>query len=317
MTRRIPKPGLELLREAGLKITHWESDEVIPRGELLERVRDVDGIYCLLTDRIDRQVLDDAGPQLKVLSTMSVGFEHLDLKECKKRGIAVGFTPDVLTSATSELCIALLLATARRIIEGSAAVRSGAWQTWKPSWMCGQTLHGSVVGLVGLGRIGRTVASCLKPFGVTEVVYSSRSPPSDSETSGLARYVTFDELLRISDFVVVTCSLNESTRKLFKRETFEKMKPTSVFINISRGAIVDQNDLYCALKNKVIWGAGLDVTEPEPLPLNNPLLMLDNCVILPHIGSATLKTRSDMATLAAKNLLAGLLGQKMPSQLDL
>ncbi|XP_025057224.1 glyoxylate reductase/hydroxypyruvate reductase-like isoform X2 [Alligator sinensis] len=213
---------------------------------------------------------------------MSAGFDHLALEEIKKRGIRVGYIPDILTDATAELTVALLLATCRRLPESVEEVKNGGWTTWKPFWMCGYGLSDSTVGIIGLGRI-----------------------------------VPLTRLAEESDFVVVTCSLTPDTAGLCNKDFFGKMKKTSVFINTSRGAVVNQEDLYQALVSGQIAAAGLDVTTPEPLPTEHPLLSLKNCVILPHIGSATYATRSTMSVLAVNNLLAGLKGESMPSELHL
>ncbi|XP_035280983.1 glyoxylate reductase/hydroxypyruvate reductase-like isoform X2 [Anguilla anguilla] len=317
VTRRIPQEGIRVLSNAGaFEVSVWESDEPVPRAELLKGVAGVDGMLCLLTDRIDTEVLNAAGTELKVISTMSVGFDHLAIEEIKKRGIRVGYTPDVLTDATAELTVALLLATARRLLEGVQEVKSGGWSSWKPLWMCGYGLNGSTVGIIGLGRIGMAIAHRLKPFGVNKFLYTGRAPkPQAVEVDG--EYVILDKLLSESDFVVVACSLTPETQGLCDKAFFAKMKRTAVFVNTSRGALVNQEDLYEALSSGQIAAAGLDVTTPEPLPTDHPLLTLKNCVVLPHIGSATYSTRGTMAELAATNLLAGLTGKAMPSELAL
>ncbi|XP_017548879.1 glyoxylate reductase/hydroxypyruvate reductase [Pygocentrus nattereri] len=317
VTRRIPQEGLELLQRAAVcTVSLWDSDEPVPRAELLKGVEGAHGLLCLLSDRIDAEVLDAAGPNLKVISTMSVGFDHLAIDEIKKREIRVGYTPDVLTDATAELTVALLLATARRLPEGIQEVKSGGWSSWKPLWLCGYGLSGSTVGVIGLGRIGLAVARRLKPFGVKRLLYSGRQPkPQAQEVDG--EYVPLDSLLCESDFVVVSCALSPETQGLCDKAFFTKMKTTAVFINTSRGAVVNQEDLYEALTAGQIAAAGLDVTTPEPLPTDHPLLALKNCVVLPHIGSATYSTRGIMAKLTANNLLAGLTGEAMPSELKL
>ncbi|KAF5898968.1 glyoxylate reductase/hydroxypyruvate reductase-like [Clarias magur] len=298
------------------KLSVWDSDEPVPRAELLKQVEGAHGLLCLLSDRIDAEVLDAAGPNLKVISTMSVGFDHLAIDEIKKRGIRVGYTPDVLTDATAELTVALLLATARRLPEGIQEVKSGGWSSWKPLWLCGYGLSGSTVGVIGLGRIGLAIARRLKPFGVKRLLYSGRQPkPQAGEVEG--EHVPLDALLCESDFVVVSCSLTPDTQGLCNKDFFSKMKNTAVFINTSRGAVVNQEDLLEALASGQIAAAGLDVTTPEPLPTDHPLLRLSNCVVLPHIGSATISTRGVMAELTAQNLLCGLTGDAMPSELQL
>uniref|UniRef100_A0A8C8DLK8 Glyoxylate reductase/hydroxypyruvate reductase n=1 Tax=Oryzias sinensis TaxID=183150 RepID=A0A8C8DLK8_9TELE len=322
ITRRIPQEGMKILAAAeGCEVSQWDSDEPVPRSELLKGVQGAHGLLCLLSDKIDQEVLDAAGPNLKVISTMSVGFDHLVLSEIKKRGIRVGYTPDVLTDATAELTVALLLATSRRLPEGVEEVKSGGWSSWKPLWLCGYGLSGSTVGIIGLGRIGKylfrmAIAQRLLPFGVKRLLYSGRTAKSyAAEVNG--EFVPLDTLTSESDFIVVSCSLTPETQGLCDKAFFSKMKKTAIFINSSRGAVVNQEDLYDALSSGQIAAAGLDVTTPEPLPTNHPLLTLKNCVVLPHIGSATYSTRGVMSALAAQNLLGGLQGSDMPSELTL
>ena len=285
------------------------------RKDYLASVPGIDGLLCLLSDKIDTEILDAAGPNLKAISTLSVGFDHVNIEECNKRKITVGYTPGILTNATAELTVSLLLSTSRRLKEAMAAVISGEWGSWKPMWLCGSGLDGSTVGVVGLGRIGMAVAERLKPFGVKKFVYSGRSVKPDADKIQ-AEFVPFEELLECSDFVVVCCAYTPDTAGLFDKKAFEKMKKSAIFVNTSRGGCVVQDDLYNALVNGDIAAAGLDVTTPEPLPTDSPLLKLKNCVVLPHIGSATTSTREEMSVLAAQNLLAGLKGDKMPCQVN-
>ncbi|XP_061100234.1 glyoxylate reductase/hydroxypyruvate reductase-like [Conger conger] len=319
VTRRIPQDGRKVLTQAQAgvcKVSVWDSEEPVPRAELLKGVSGAHGLLCLYTDRIDTEVLDAAGPNLKVISTFSVGFDHLAIDEIKKRGVRVGYTPDVLSDATADLSVALLLATARRLPEGVQEVKSGGWSTWKPLWLCGYGLTGSTVGIIGLGRIGLAIARRLKPFGVKRLLYSGRSvKPQAAEVEG--EHVPLDTLASESDFVVVSCSLNPDSKGLCDKAVFSKMKSTAVFINTGRGSVVNQEDLYEALSSGQIAAAGLDVTTPEPLPTDHPLLSLKNCVVLPHIGSATYSTQGIMAALSANNLLAGVMGTAMPSELIL
>ncbi|KAF1384651.1 hypothetical protein PFLUV_G00122410 [Perca fluviatilis] len=315
VTRRIPQEGMKILTTAGVcEVSLWDSDEPVPRADLLKGVQGAHGILCLLSDKIDAEVLDAAGPNLKVISTLSVGFDHLAIDEIKKRGIRVGYTPDVLTDATAELTVALLLATARRLPEGVEEVKNGGWSSWKPLWLCGYGLSGSTVGVIGLGRIGMAIARRLMPFGVKRLLYSGRTAKANAaDVNG--EFVSLDTLVSESDFIVVSCSLTPETQGLCDKAFFSKMKNTAVFVNSSRGAVVNQEDLYEALTSGQIAAAGLDVTTPEPLPTNHPLLTLKNCVVLPHIGSATYSTRGVMGALSAQNLLGGLQGTDMPSEL--
>lgn len=315
VTRRIPQEGMKILSTAGVcEVSLWDSDEPVPRADLLKGVQGAHGLLCMLSDKIDAEVLDAAGPNLKVISTLSVGFDHLAINEIKKRGIRVGYTPDVLTDATAELTVALLLATARRLPEGVEEVKNGGWSSWKPLWLCGYGLSGSTVGVIGLGRIGMAIARRLMPFGVKRLLYSGRTAKAcAAEVNG--EFVPLDTLVSESDFIVVSCSLTPETQGLCDKAFFSKMKNTAVFVNSSRGAVVNQEDLYEALSSGQIAAAGLDVTTPEPLPTDHPLLTLKNCVVLPHIGSATYSTRGVMGALSAQNLLAGLQGTDMPSEL--
>ncbi|XP_074061649.1 glyoxylate reductase/hydroxypyruvate reductase [Macrotis lagotis] len=318
VTRRLPAEGQALLARAGLsKVEQWDSDEPIPREDLLKGVAGAQGLLCLLSDKIDKKLLDAAGPNLKVISTLSVGVDHLALDEIKKREIRVGYTPDVLTDATAELAVALLLTTSRRLPEGIEEVKNGGWTSWKPLWLCGYQLMNSTVGIIGLGRIGQAIAHRLKPFGVEKFLYTGRQPKPKEAAEFQAEFVSTEELAAQSDFVVVACALTPETKMLCNKNFFQKMKKTAVFVNISRGDVVNQEDLYQALKNGQIAAAGLDVTSPEPLPTNHPLLSLKNCVILPHVGSATFGTRNTMAVIAVNNLLAGLKGEPMTSEFKL
>ncbi|GIV78130.1 D-glycerate dehydrogenase [Litorilinea aerophila] len=310
ITRRIPEAGLARVQEV-CQVRQWDSDDPIPRETLLEWVRGIDGLYCLLTERIDEELLDAAGSNLRVVSTLSVGYDHIDVAACRRRNIAVGNTPGVLTETTADLAVALLLATARRIPEAIDAIRRGEWTTWKPMWMAGQDVHGSTVGIVGLGRIGRAVARRLRGFNCRILYHDVRPRPEVADELG-ATYVDMDTLLAECDFITLHPRLNASTYHLFDAEKFRKMKKTAILINTSRGPVVDQEALYQALVNGEILAAGLDVTEPEPLPVDHPLLQLPNCVVLPHIASASVATRTKMALIAAENLIAGVQGKPLP-----
>jgi glyoxylate/hydroxypyruvate reductase len=311
VTRRIPRAGLELVQQE-TDVRHWDSDEPIPRETLLEWVQGIDGLYCLLTERIDDELLDAAGPSLKVVSTLSVGYDHIDIKACRRRNVAVGNTPGVLTETSADLAVALLLTTARRIPESMQAVRRGEWTTWKPEWMAGYDVHDSTVGIVGLGRIGLATAKRLHYGFGCRILYNSPKPKPSIADPIQGEFTDFPVLLEQSDFVSIHAPLNAETRNLFNADAFRKMKRTAILINTSRGGTVDQEALYDALVSGEIAGAGLDVTTPEPLPTDHPLLTLPNCVILPHIASASYATRAKMALLAAKNLVAGAKGLPLP-----
>ncbi|XP_046900666.1 glyoxylate reductase/hydroxypyruvate reductase b [Hypomesus transpacificus] len=319
ITRQIPPEGLKILRESGqVQFELWDSDDVpVPRSELLQKVKGIDALLCVLTEKIDTELLDAAGPNLKVISTMSVGFDHLNLEELKKRGVRVGYTPDVLTDSVAELTVALLLTTSRRLIEATHEAKTGGWGTWRTLWLCGYELANSTVGILGLGRIGVAIAERLKPFKVKKFIYTDVVPRPELASMINAEYVSLDELAKQSDFLTICCALTPETKEICNKNLFSKMKNTSIFINTSRGGVVNQQDLYEALSMGQIAGAGLDVTVPEPLPISHPLFTLKNCVILPHIASASYSTRNAMSALAANNLLLGLTGQPMIKELKI
>ena len=303
------------MRDAGLKLVLefcdadvWDEEMPPAREVLLEKVRGVDGFLSMLTDRVDAELLDAAGPQLKVVSNHAVGFDNIVVADATARGVPVGNTPGILTDATADLAFALLLAAARRVVELEKYIRAGKWKTWHPSMLLGMDLAGKTLGLVGFGRIGQAVAKRAVGFDLRVIFYD----PTAKTEFGAIKMNSLDELLRESDFVSVHAPLNESTRHMVNADFLSQMKPNAVFVNTSRGPVVDQAALYEALKAKQIFAAGLDVTDPEPLPLDSPLLTLENCVIVPHIGSASERTRDAMARLAAENLIAGLKGERLP-----
>nr|CAD7395879.1 unnamed protein product [Timema poppensis] len=309
----VPEEGIAMLQDK-FEIKMWPGKSPVPREELIKQVKGVDALFCYLTDKIDEQVLESAGPSLKVIGTMSVGYDHINVSQLKKKGIKLGITPDVLTDAVAELSVGLLLATSRRLFEAHQEILNGGWSSWAPFWMCGPGLQNSTVGVVGLGRIGQEIVKRLKPFKVTRFLYCGRSDKTEAREIGVSR-VSLDELLAHSDFVIVTCALTPDTKEMFNDSLFEKMKSSAIFINVSRGGVVDQFALQRALESKRILAAGLDVMTPEPLPPKHPLLQLSNCVILPHIGSATIQARKDMALLTVKNIIAGVSGTPMPAPL--
>lgn len=310
VTRFVPQKGLDLiLNDPTLDVEIWQGDLPPPRNKLLDSVRGIDGLYCLLTETIDEELLDAAGPQLKVVSQMAVGYDNIDVAACTRRGIPVGNTPGVLTEATADLTMALLLGTARQLVVAAEAVKAGQWQTWEPLGFTGPDVYGSTVGLIGLGRIGLAVARRLQGFRV-RLLYHNRQPAPEAEEVG-ATYVALDTLLAESDFVSLHCPLTPETKHLINANRLRQMKPTATLINTARGDIVDQAALGDALREGVIAYAGLDVTTPEPIPAEHPLLKLPNVVVLPHIGSASIPTREKMATIAAQNLLAGLNGERL------
>lgn len=307
VTRIIRDAGLTLIREH-CRADVWDGAMPPSRETMLERVRGVDGLLCLLTDRVDGELLDAAGPQLKAISNHAVGFDNIVVADATARKIPVGNTPGILTDATADLAFALLLAAARRLPESQRYLLDGKWKTWEPSALLGMDLAGKTLGLIGFGRIGRAVAKRAVGFDLRVIYYSPNAKPE----FGAAPANSLDELLRQSDFVSIHTPLNDSTRRMVNAEFLSKMKASALLVNTSRGGVVDQDALYRALKSNQIFAAALDVTDPEPLPLDSPLLALENCFIVPHIGSASERTRDEMSRLAAENLIAGVKGERLP-----
>ena len=273
---------------------------------------DADGVYCMLTDPIDADLIDGA-QRLRAISTMAVGVDNIDLAACRRRGIRVGHTPDVLTNSTADMAWALLMASSRRLVEGVDYIRSGLWERWEPGVLLGHDITGSTLGIIGMGRIGQAVARRSTGFGMP-VLYSSRSSVKGIEDDVGAERVGLVDLLARADHVVVAVSLSDDTAGLIGSEAFRVMKPTANLVNISRGPVVDSDALVEALTSGQIRCAGLDVTDPEPIPSDHALMALPNCTIVPHVGSATERTRLSMAQLAADNLVAGLTGDPMPAE---
>jgi len=288
-------------------------DGDLNREKLLAKTKEADAIFCLAHDKIDKELLDNA-KNLKVIGTLSVGYDHIDLAECKRRGIRIGYTPGVLTEATAELGVALLLATSRRILEAVKSAETGNCTTWHMSYfLCGKALQGSTVGIYGLGAIGASLAEKLVPFKPEKIIYNNRKPKSN--VSEKFTYVSFEELLRESDFLVICAAATEENKGIFNAEAFAQMKGDAILINVARGSLVKLADLHEALVEKRLGAAGLDVTEVEPLPLDHPLFKLQNCVILPHIGSANYSTRNAMAATTENNIYNFFLGKPMTCEL--
>jgi glyoxylate reductase len=315
VARLIPDDGIRPVVEA-CEARVWEDDLPPPRDKLLRAIEGCDGVLTLLTDKVDDEFLDRAGPGLKVVSNFAVGFDNIDVPACTRRGIPVGNTTGVLTDTTADLAWALLMAAGRRVAEGDRYVRAGRWKTWGPMLLLGPDVHGSTLGIVGFGRIGQAVARRAMGFGMTILYHDVRRAEAAVETAFGARFVTLDELLAESDFVSLHVNLTDQTRHLMNAERLGWMKPSAVLVNTSRGPVIDQKALYEALRDGTIFAAALDVTDPEPIPQDDPLLTLDNCLVVPHIASASRATRSRMASMAAANLLAGVRGERLPTAVN-
>jgi len=312
VTRVIPDGGLDLVRQA-CDADVWQEELPPTRLVLLERVRGVDGLLCLLTDPVDAELMDAAGQQLRVVSNFAVGYDNVDLRAATARGIPVGNTPGVLTETTADLAFALIMAAARRLVEGAGYVRAGLWRTWGPMLLLGHDVHGATLGIVGLGRIGQALARRAAGFSMKVIYYDPYCDGEKGVDQGAAVRCTLDELLAESDFVSLHVPLSAATHHLIDASALSKMKRTAVLVNTSRGPVVDSDALYEALTSGQISYAALDVTEPEPLPAGHKLLTLPNCLVVPHIASASWATRTRMAVMAAENLLAGLRGERLPN----
>ncbi len=311
VTRQIFDEAVDRLREA-TDMKYWDSEMPPSREELLREVQDIDGLFCLLTEKIDAELFD-AAPNLRVVSNMAVGFDNIDVAEATKRGIPVGNTPGVLTETTADFAFALLMAAGRRVSEGDRYTRAGNWKTWGPMVLLGQDIHGSTLGIIGFGRIGVEMAKRAKGFGMNIVYYDVIRNEEREKEYGATYCSDVKELLAQSDFVSIHVNLTPETRHLINADTLAGMKSTAVLVNTSRGPVVDQTALYHALKDGTIGAAGLDVTEVEPISMDDPLLTLENVIIAPHIASGSVVTRTKMSLMAVDNLMAGLNGEPLPN----
>lgn len=311
VTGRVPEPALQKLR-AEHEVDAWEGSDSISRQELLRRVAGADAIVSLLTERIDAELLDAAGPQLKVVANVAVGYDNIDVPACTERGIIATNTPGVLTEATADIAFGLILMATRRLGEGERLIRSGQAWKWGMFFLLGSSLQGKTLGVVGMGGIGQATARRAKAFGM-EIVYQSRSEIDPAIAAELgARRVDLDELLTISDVVSLHCPYGPATHHLIGAEQLATMKKSAYLVNTARGPIIDEAALALALREEQIAGAGLDVFEQEP-KVHPWLLELENVTLVPHLGSATVETRTAMAVLAADNTLAVLKGEQPPT----
>ncbi len=300
ITRKLPKDTL-LALDGFVDVEMWPyEEEPVPREKLLEEANKADGLLTMLSDRIDEELLNQA-PHLKVVANMAVGYDNIDVGAATKRGIAVCNTPDVLSDTTADLTFALLMATARRIVEASQYIRDGHWKNWAPLLLAGTDIHHKTIGIIGMGRIGEAVAKRAAGFDM-EILYHNRTRKLEAEKRLGATYVSFQDVIAKSDYIVCLAPLTNETKGMFDAEAFKQMKSTAIFINASRGDVVDEQALYEALDNGAIQAAGLDVFKHEPIGADHPLLTLPNVVAIPHIGSASLETRLEMAKLASRNI---------------
>lgn len=308
ITRKVPQETIQAIREvADVKMWDYE-DEPVPRGVLLEEATHAWGLYTMLSDQIDRELIQNA-PHLKVVGNLAVGYDNIDVDAASDHGVVVCNTPDVLTDTTADLTFALLMATARRLIEAERYIAEGKWVNWSPMLMAGHDIHHKTIGIVGMGRIGETVARRATGFEMN-IQYHNRSRNEKAEQELGAKYVSFEELIETSDFVVNLTPLTEETKGMFNTEVFSKMKENAIFVNAGRGGSVVEVDLVQALERKEIAGAGLDVFEKEPIPEDHPLMQFPNVVCLPHIGSSSIETRMEMCRLTSRNIRDVLKGDR-------
>jgi glyoxylate reductase len=310
VSRIIPDEGLNLIR-AACEMDLWQGELPPPHDVLLAHLRDKEGLLSLLTDSIDAELMDK-NPRLRVVSNMAVGYDNVDIKAATERGLPIGNTPGVLTDTTADFAFTLMMVAARRVVEGVNYARAGKWKTWGPKLLTGQDVHGATLGIIGFGRIGQGMATRASGFDM-RVLYYDVNRREDLEKSMGVTFANMDTLLAESDFVTIHTDLNEQTKHMFNADAFSRMKRSAILINTARGPIVDPDALSHALEQGDIRAAALDVTEPEPIPADSPLLTLPNCLILPHIASASIATRAKMAEMAARNLLAGLNGERLPT----
>jgi glyoxylate reductase len=314
-TRALPQAAADLLAsETDLEV--WPDYDRPPREVLLSRARECTALLTTVEDRVDAEVLAAGQGTLKVVANFAVGFDNLDVASATRHGVAMSNTPEVLTKTTADLAFALIMAAARRVVEGYLDVRQGKWRNWHPFAYVGQDVHGATLSILGLGQIGLEVVKRALGFDMMVFYYDPVRRWDEEERYGLTYCEDVPSALKVADFVSVHTPLTPQTRHLIGRQELGMMKPTAILVNTARGAIVDNEALYEALRDGVIAGAGLDVTDPEPIPMDHPLLTLPNVVITPHIGSATMESRTEMAMLAARNILACLRGEEMPTGLN-
>jgi glyoxylate reductase len=312
VTRDIPGGGIDLLKNEGFEVSVWSQDRPMTKEELMLAGKKANAMLSLLTDSIDKNFLNECN-HLEIISQYAVGYDNIDIPEATRLGIPIGYAPGAMSDATADVAFGLMIAVSRKMFYMHKTIAKGEWSFFKPKANLGIELKNKVLGIVGLGRIGLQMAIRCKGAYNMQIFYHNRKSNPEAEKILNARLVSFDELLTSSDVLSVHCALNEQTKGMFNTTTFSRMKPTSIFINTARGAIHNEQDLFDALNKGIIWGAGLDVTNPEPMAATNPLLSMPNVAILPHIGSATIEARSEMSRLAALNIVEFYKRGKIPN----
>jgi glyoxylate reductase len=311
VSRIYPEIGIELMRKEGYNVTAWKTDRPMTQQELIEAAGKNNALLCTMTEKIDKFFLNKC-KHLDIISQYAVGFDNIDIAEATRLGIPVGFTPDVLSEATADVAFGLMIAASRKMFYLNKTISEGQWTYFRPTANLGIELKNKTLGIFGLGRIGIEMAKrCRGAFNM-KIIYCNRKPNETAEKLLGARLVSFDDLLKQSDVISVHCTLNNGTKGIFNKAAFGKMKQSAIFVNTSRGMVHNERDLTEALRNGDIWGAGLDVTNPEPMQPENPLLSMENVAVLPHIGSATVETRNKMSELAAKNIIGFYKSKRVP-----
>ncbi|MEA1784922.1 D-glycerate dehydrogenase [Arenibacter sp. GZD96] len=311
ITRKFPEIGARLLREAGLSVTEWDEEHPMPHHLLELKAKEHNAIFSTLSDNLNAQFLKNCA-HLDIISQFAVGYDNIDIPEATKLGIAIGYTPGAMSNATADTAFGLMIATSRKMFFMHKSIMKGDWGYFKPNAHLGLELKGKTLGIYGLGRIGMEMAKRCKGAYDMDLIYHNRTRNVEAEKQLNARYVSFETLLAQSDVLSVHTALTEATRGVFDKRAFSLMKPNALFINTARGGIHNEPDLIEALQQGTIWGAGLDVTNPEPMRSTNPLLQIENACVLPHIGSATIEARNEMARMAAANIIAFYSNQKVP-----
>jgi len=302
VTRQYPEAGIQLLEKEGFDLTIWKNERPMTEKELMDQAKKHDALLCTLTDRIDTDFLN-ACHHLEIISQFAVGYDNIDMDTATRLGIPVGFTPDAMSEATADIAFGLMIAVARKMFFLHKSIISGKWGTFNPTGNLGIELKHKTLGIIGLGRIGVKMAQRCKNAYDMKIVYHNRTQNKKAEKRLDAKYLEFDELLKQCDVLSVHCALTPETKELFDCAVFKKMKSSAIFINTARGGIHNEKDLICALTEGDIWGAGLDVTNPEPMLPENPLLAMENACVLPHVGSGTMEARNQMSVLAAMNII--------------
>jgi len=310
ITRIIPEAGLQLFREAGVEVTQWGKKRELTQEELISNCKKADALLTAGRAKIDAEFLNEC-KHLKVVSLFATGYDNVDIPEATKLKIPIGHTPDVLSKATADIAFLLMQNVARKAFFHHKRILNGDWNFFEPLANIGQDLQGKTLGIFGLGKIGYEMARASKGAFEMDIIYHNRSTNSEAEEKLGTKKVSFNELLAQSDVISIHANLSDETKNLFNKEAFVKMKPNAIFVNTARGPIHNEKDLLEALESKIIWGAGLDVTNPEPMDKDNKLLNMPNVAVLPHIGSSTEETRNNMAILSAKNAIAGIKGERL------